>query len=72
MERKHRYPRYISHDDASCEECGGDLMGTYWSKSGKVSGNGEFLQSCEKCRVTNWYDLKRVVLPAIGRNNAYR
>ena len=52
------FPRYPTHTEASCFSCGSDLDG-YFTASGFAPGRGAFLQDCEKCRTTTWYDLEK-------------
>ena len=52
------FPKFVNHEHASCFNCEGDFGPGYWSKSGSAKGDGEFKQSCEKCGMTTWYDLK--------------
>jgi hypothetical protein len=53
------FPKYPTHETASCFNCDGDFDGSYWSKSGYAPGRGEFLQSCRKCGMSTWYDLTK-------------
>lgn len=53
-----RFPKFATHQEASCFNCEGDLDGSWWSKSGHAKGHGEFMQDCAKCRMATWYDLK--------------
>ncbi len=51
------FPAFESHDEASCFNCDGDFGPSYWFKSGSAQGRGAFVQHCEKCRMSTWYDL---------------
>jgi hypothetical protein len=53
------FPKFESHNTASCFNCDGDFDGSYFSDSGNADGAGRWVQSCEKCRVSTWYDLKK-------------
>lgn len=56
---KHKWPRFSSHDEVSCFNCGGDFgPDPYWAESGLPHGHGQFRQECEKCRLATWYDLE--------------
>lgn len=61
----HKFPKFTSHDLASCFNCGADLDGSWWCKSGSASGHGEFRQDCEKCRMFTCYDLSEDIATAI-------
>jgi len=52
------FPRFESHDRASCFNCGGDFGDGWPSHAGNAPGNGAFMQDCCKCDMTTWYDLK--------------
>lgn len=52
------FPVFESHAEVSCFHCEGDLVGDYWRTSGNVRGRGEYLQGCEKCGMTTYYDLR--------------
>jgi hypothetical protein len=51
------FPKFASHAEVSCFNCEGDLIGDYVF-SGHAQGGGEFVQHCEKCRMSTWYDIK--------------
>ena len=54
------FPKFASHDEASCFNCGGDFgPDPYWFDSGNAPGHGQFALACEKCRTTTFYDLDR-------------
>lgn len=53
-----QFPTFQSHESASCFNCGGDLTGAHWGKSGYAPGRGQFRQDCEKCRFSTWYDIE--------------
>lgn len=53
-----KFPIYKSHEVVSCFNCGGDLVGQFWFKSGFPAGRGEFMQGCEKCQMNTYYDLE--------------
>ena len=55
-----RFPKFEAHEEASCFNCGGDFGDGYWSRSGGAAGDGEYVQTCEKCRLSTWYDLETV------------
>jgi len=57
------FQRYRQHEDVSCFNCGSDLLGVWAFKSGNALGRGAWLQCCEKCRMTTYYDLAREVCP---------
>jgi hypothetical protein len=63
------FPKFHSHEEASCFNCGGDF-GDEGHDSGHAAGHGEFVQHCEKCSMSTWYDLKRpkFVLESTGAN----
>lgn len=53
------WPRFASHDEASCFNCGGDFgPDPYWRASGHEHGNGAFEVACEKCRMLTYYDIE--------------
>jgi hypothetical protein len=52
------FPTFRSHEAASCFNCGGDLDGAYWRKSGFAAKRGEYAQDCGKCRMFTCYDVK--------------
>jgi hypothetical protein len=60
-----RFPKFPAHEQAYCWHCGGDFGEGYWSASGHAKGHGEFVQGCEKCRMSTWYDLDDPVVSAI-------
>jgi hypothetical protein len=64
------FPKFPSHDDASCFNCGGDFGPGYWFESGQPAGHGAFEQHCEKCRLRTWYDIEpqKFVLESTGPN----
>ena len=66
-----RFPKFQSHDEASCFNCGGDFgPDGYYFESGHAAGQGAFEQSCCKCGMTTWYDVERpaFVLESTGAN----
>lgn len=56
-----RFPKFSSHTQVSCFNCGGDLVDGYFCESGYPKGRGQFRQECEKCRMSTWYDIKEKV-----------
>lgn len=51
------FPTFKSHLEASCFNCDGDFADV-GAESGYAAGHGQFLQHCEKCGMSTWYDLK--------------
>ncbi len=51
------FPKFASHSQASCFNCSGDFADD-GAESGHASGRGAFVQRCEKCRMSTWYDIK--------------
>lgn len=50
------FPRFPSHAVASCFSCGGDFGDGWPMHSGNAAGRGQYMQHCERCRMTTWYD----------------
>ena len=59
MTNRNKFPQFAAHDRASCFNCEGDLIGDYVC-AGHGRGYGEFVQHCEKCRMSTWYDISPV------------
>jgi hypothetical protein len=57
-----RFPKFNSHEEASCFNCGGDFGDGYWRESG--CGAGQFEQHCCKCDHFTYYDLERLDAPS--------
>ena len=53
------FPKFYSHEVVSCFNCGGDLDGSQWQTSQNAKGYGQFVQHCEKCSMSTWYDIKQ-------------
>lgn len=53
-----KFPTFKTHDAAHCFNCGGDLEGAYWRKSGFPARRGEYAQDCRKCGMFTCYDVK--------------
>jgi hypothetical protein len=51
-----QFPTFAAHNQVSCFNCEGDLDGAHFSDSGNAEGR--WVQHCEKCRMSTWYDLK--------------
>jgi len=54
-----KFPKFESHDKASCCHCGRGLGGANWLATEYPPGHGQYVQRCEKCRMATWYDLKQ-------------
>lgn len=52
-----RFPKYRSHDDVECFNCGTPLLDDP-KASGQAPRNGQFVQKCHECGMRTWYDLK--------------
>jgi hypothetical protein len=52
-----RFPKFASHQTATCFNCEGDFDGSHWSDSGYPAGGGAFRQECCKCGMSTFYDL---------------
>ncbi len=58
------FPVYPSHAVASCAHCGGDFGDrAYWFRSDYPEGRGGYVQHCERCRMSTWYDIPSAVVP---------
>lgn len=51
------FPKFKSHHAAHCFNCEGDFADV-GADSGFPKGRGQFVQHCEKCSMSTWYDLK--------------
>lgn len=51
--------KFANHEAASCFNCGGDLEGAYWRKSGFAPKRGEYQQDCRKCGMFTCYDISK-------------
>jgi len=53
-----RFPKFANHQKATCFNCRSNLTGNYPSQSGYGTRNGAWQQSCTKCGMKTFYDLK--------------
>lgn len=67
------FPKFKSHNEAFCSNCGGDFGDGYWDKSGFPQARGEWKQICNKCGMDTFYDLGRDPAPPalVSNETAY-
>ncbi len=53
------FPTFSRHNDVSCFNYGQDFGPAYPARSGNAEGRGEYLQTCEICGMSTWYDMER-------------